>query len=655
MAKQDPIFAEMEKLSKDIVYHADQYFNKDRTVIPNHVYDDMVKRFDELREQYPEYAELFEIHNKPVPIHEPTSAGLKVIKFTNPMQSLKKALSWEDVERFQARLPKDTAYFYETKIDGLALELHYVKRKLSTIFTRGSGLEGEDVTHALPLFGYIPLELPDWYPEDFTARGEGAITNEAFRLYNETAVKKAANPRNAVSGWVRALPENQNQGVKGLLTFYIYWSSDNLGNTHYDKLRTSWTEAGFYPPPQASLEAIKENLETDIVPTDGIVIKVNDLALYKELGGNSQHPHGAIAYKYPFEEAETTPEDIEWNTTKTGRVVPVITYSPVQLGGVTCTRALLDNYYQFMSLGLRADSHLVITRNGDVIPRLDRVINVGEGKLFEAPTECPSCSSVLEVRKGRRSAELVCTNITECPAQLLMRCVALVHKKCLDIDDLGPVKLAQLIEQEHIFMPSDILALNERDVGEKIAKRIREVRNKGVPLHRAIKALGLPGVDLTRAKKLANAIPDTHVGPGILPTQVLDWLYVPENIMSVPGFSTGLTLGISTVLRHEEFYENAKDMLKWLAINHDVDTETLIKGVITGSLGQTHEELTEYFGKYGIELVENLTKDCQFLIAGEKPSNSKVLKATELDIRMVEATKMSSIDKLIATVKGLVK
>lgn len=654
MTKQNPIFTEMEKLSKDIVYYADQYFNKDKTLIQNHVYDDMVKRFEELREQYPEYAELFEVHNKPVPIHEPTSNGLKVIKFTNPMQSLKKALSWEDVERFLAKLPKDTAYFYEVKIDGLALEIHYVNRKLLTIFTRGDGLEGEDVTHALPLFGHIPLELPEWCPENFTVRGEGAITNETFRLYNETAVKKAANPRNAVSGWVRASLENQNQAVKGLLTFYIYWSDDNLGNTEYDKLRLSWTIMGFYPSPEASLEAIKENLECDIVPTDGIVIKVRNLELYKELGGNSRHPHGAIAYKYPFEEAETTPADVEWNTTKTGRVVPVIIYSPVQLGGVTCTRALLDNYYQFVSLGLRTDSHLVITRNGDVIPRLDRVINAGEGKLFEAPTECPSCSSVLEVRKGRRSAELVCTNVTECPAQLLMRCVALVHKKCLDIDDLGPVKLAELIEREHIFAPAHILALNERNVGEKIANRIREVR-KGVPLHRAIKALGLPGVDLTRAKKLANAIPSTHVGRGILPTKVLDWLYVPENIMSVPGFSTGLTLGISTALRHEEFYENARDTLKWLEINHDTDNETLIKGVITGSLGREREELTEYFGKNGIELVENLTRDCQFIIAGEKPSSSKVLKATELDIPMVEATKVSSVDKLIATVKGLVK
>jgi DNA ligase (NAD+) len=657
MPNKDSVFGEMERLSKEIAYHADLYFNKNTAVIPNHVYDEMVERFEELREHHPELAELFDIQNKPVPIHEPSGAGLTLITFDNPMLSLKKALTHDALEQFTKKFP-DEEYYDEYKIDGLALEILYLKNQdgyleFKQMTTRGSGMEGEDVTHTLPLFRTIPKVLRGQKGmEQLTVRGEGYLDIFSFDSYNEVAVKKKSTPRNAASGFVRALEKNMDKNAIGLLDFNIYWSDTNFGCDEYEELRFAWERLGFWPAPQATKQDIERNRVLLNIPVDGVVRKINSIARQAELGVTNRHPNWAIAYKFPDEEKETTPVSIDWQVGKTGRVTPCINYQPIRLGGVQCDRASLDNIYQFLALELREDSVISVSRNGDVIPRLHRVVSSGSGPLFEAPTECPSCGSVLEIRKSKNSAELVCNNVVECPGQLLMRCVALVDKRCLNIEDLGPVKLAQLIDFDVISSTSDVIwLLDPTNVGEKIAERIQAARKQ--PWHIIIKALGLPGIDLTRAKKLADALPIELRRDEAPNTDALDFLKDPEKVMKVPGFGAGLALPIAAVLRNEDFYDNARDILRYMSVDVNETVVTGIKGIVTGSLGQAREELGAYFASHGIELVENLTKDCQFLLVGEKPSKSKILKATELGIPTIEGTKASSIDKLIETIKGL--
>lgn len=648
MSEHKPVFEEMQELNNQIVYHADLFFNKDKQEIENHIYDEMVARFNELAEEHPDIAALFEVHNKPVPIHEATNEGLLVIHFDMPMLSMKKALTYEQFERFLNSLKPDAAVFYEIKLDGLALEAKYVMRKLVGLYTRGDGLDGEDVTHALPLFCNIQETLPEFYPDEYTVRGEGFISWCNFHLYNETAIKHKATPRNAVSGWVRALEKNQDKNAKNLLTFCVYWASDNLGATTYEELRDQWLMHGFHPAPRATLQAIKDNVVSPDWPMDGIVAKVNSLEYQQELGEGNKHPNWSIAYKLPFEEGESPLESVEWNTTKTGRVVPVLIYFPIQLGGVMCRRASLDNYKQFVALDLHEDSVLAITRNGDVIPRVNRVLVTGVGKAITHPEDCPSCGCLLEVRVGKESAELVCNNVAGCPAQLLMRCVALVNKRCLDIDDLGPVKLAGMIEYRMITAPVDILRLTKTAAGTKLWERIQEAKTQ--PLYRAIQALGLPGVDLVRAKKLAKALRDA--GVALYPRDIVQYLRNVDNLKKIPGFSVGLSLPIAVILEDEDFEENAIGMLSNLTILDEVGVQSEIHICITGELGQSREELKEYFADAGIEITDNLTKDCKYLIVGERPGNSKVLKATELDIPTVNATKVTSIDSLIQHIKG---
>lgn len=658
MVNKDSVFAEMEELSKEIAYHADLYFNKDTALIPNHIYDEKVQRFEELKAEHPELAELFEVQNKPVPIHEPGGAGLEVITFDVPMLSLKKALNKEELDAFTKKFPDDE-FYDEYKLDGLAIQADYEREKdgyhhLKRMTTRGDGLEGENVTHSLPLFRNLPTKLRKLkdLPDKISVRGEGYLSIFCFESYNEVAIKKKSTPRNAASGFIRALEKNMDKNAIGLLDFNVYWSDSTFGEKDYESLRYMWERLGFSTAPQAYPQDFDNNRYLRDIPVDGIVRKIKSFARQAELGVTNRHPNYAIAYKFPNEEKVSVPLSIDWQVGKTGRVTPCVNYKAVKLGGVICDRASLDNIYQFKALELREDSVIVISRNGDVIPRLHRVETAGEGKLFEAPTECPSCGSVLEVRQGKSSAELVCNNVVECPAQLLMRCVALAGKRCLDIEDLGPVRLGQLIDCDVIRNTSDVIwSLKESHVGEKILKRIEAARQQ--PWHVIIKALGLPGIDLTRAKKLADALPES-VRNGERPmTDVLNYLTDPHWIMEVKGFSTGLALPIGVIFKQEEFFDNARNILRYMTAKESGNEVLLIKGVITGSLGQSREDLVDYFGEHGIELVENLTKDCQFLLIGEKPSKSKQLKATELSIPMFTGTKASSIDNLIKMIKGL--
>jgi len=653
------VYAEMKKLNDDILYHNDLYHNKDTHVIPHSEFDAMVERFDELAEIYPDIAKLFVHQQKAVPLHDLTNEGLEIVVFDSPMLSLKKALTWPQFDAWLNKFPSAVylAIVYEKKIDGLALEIRYLDWKLHKIFTRGDGLKGEDVTHSFRLFGNIPAEIPKvvggglLVPGDLVVRGEGCITIHDFLRYNETAVKPAANPRNAVSGWVRALEKNQNKDVVGILQFYAYWTNTSMGAEDYNDLRSCWEAIGFHPALLSCLEDIRNDYQDTILPTDGIVGKVRSFTVQEALGYTNKHPNWAIAYKFPDEEKESPLERVIWQTSMTGRVVPVVEYTPIELGGVTCRRANLDNYHQFMALELHEDSVLGITRNGNVIPRVSRVVDRGFGSRLKAPVECPSCNSKLELKTGKTSTDLVCKNVIGCSSQLLNRCVSLVNKRCLDIDGLGPVQLGELITHKKISSTADLFMMTPQHVGDKLYAEIQGSRIQF--LHRAIKALGLPGIDLIRAKKIAKAMSHIKVDGDVdIRGDMLHFIGNVDNLVKIPGISTGIALPIAKTLEDNAFWKNALNVLMYLDILPEGDTDNDLKVCITGELGLSRDELIDYFADQGIELVDNLTKSCVALIVGEKPGNVKLLKATELGIFMVNSDKASSIDNLIEQIKN---
>lgn len=639
--KVPSIFEEMKTLQEEITRLNTEFHQNDKELIPNAEFDQKQLRFDELCELYPDIAKSLVTDNSPVPMAAPT-AGLDLVEFKEPMLSLKKATSIEALDKWLAKLPADVTVIWELKLDGLALDLLYEFRQLVRMCTRRDGLFGEDVTHSINLFNNIPLTLPPGYPDEFSIRGEGILPFVAFEAYNEAVEKPMVTPRNAASGWVRTSRGNQNPEAVGKLRFIAYGSSERFDAKTYMDQRKMFREAGFEVSPVLSLEQLKSGERDDVLPTDGVVGKVNDFEIQEELGVTNKFPNWGIAYKYPDEEVEAAYDRTIWKTGKTGRVNPTILYHPVKVGGVTCSRASIDNYHQFMELGLREDSTLAVRRNNDVIPRVHRVIEPGVGERVKAPEECPSCGSKLRLKTSDASAFLYCDNVSGCPSQLLNRCLALVSRGCLDIDGLGPVLLAELIEREDIMFPADILYLDPSFIHTTVWDNIRRVRD--VPLHKFIVALGLPAIDVIRAKKLANAIHSS--GVRLIYEEMMHWLGNPDNLKKIKGFGSKLADPIALAIGTRDIQINANHLFMKLEPYYRED-KTERKICITGDVGLPRESLKDLLELAGIELADNFTKDCQLLLVGEKPGEKKLLKATELDIPMVTIARVSSIEELI--------
>lgn len=653
MGKHSPV-ERIKYLHEQLTYHAHLYFVENRNEISDEAYDALEQELNELYDRYPEIAAKFDFYNRPVPIHEPSGEVIQPVRFEEPMLSLKKALSVEDADAFLLKFPDGTNFFYEEKLDGLALELVYEQGQLVSMSTRGSGLVGEDVTHSIVLFDETTLPrtlraLPGRHKpqgDRLVIRGEGYISLERFDSLNETGGKRS-NPRNAVSGWVRSLPQNQREDIQGTLYFAAYYASDRLGTKAYSELRQVLLGLGFGVPESRDWIAVSENRRGNIRPVDGIVIKVDKFKEQDASGNGSKFPHWAIAYKFPAEEALTQVEGCIWNTSRFGRVVPVVQYTPVTIQGVICQCASLDNYGSFMDLGLSIGDRIVITRNNDVIPRLNRVEECGEGDLLEAPTSCPSCDSLLEVVVGRDSSELVCNNVAECPAQIVMRCVTTFDKFGLDVDGLGPVKVSELVEKGWVKQPADILTLPE-DIKDQCLtpttrRGLERVLQEPVPLHRFLKALGIPDIGITLAKRLANAIPEGKIEES---------LTNPKFLQSVRGVSVGIAYRVVNAFDSPVFKDNFHALKGMLTLQYTGTQDDCIKVCITGNIGPSRGELCNLFAKEGIELSDRLTQDCAFVIVGDRPGKSKLLIATESGIPMLIAKDYSSIGSLIQFIKG---
>lgn len=640
-------FAEMSALDKELLRLNDLHHNKDISEITDAEFDRKQQRFEELCELYPDLAKTFKHQDKPVAMKSVGNGeGLALVQFTTPMQSLKKALSHKEVEVFKAKPLSGydenySKYFAEYKLDGLALDIRYLHHELYSIFTRGDGFVGEDVTHCLPMFSNIPRLVPSHLPDDINVRGEGVVSFKNYNRYNETSDKPKATPRNAAAGWIRTMAKNQEEDAFGLMEFFIYGSSDDVyGDTvSYQRVRNIWEAMGFTPSPPATEEDILNNNRLADYPVDGIVIKVNQLSVRNAMGVTNKYPNWAIAYKFPDDEVEAAYSHMVWKTGKTGRVNPTIHYHPVTIGGVTCQRASVDNYHQFLSLGLRDDTMLGITRNGDVIPRVNRVIDPGVGERVQAPDTCPSCGSTLRQHQSKGSAFLYCDNVTACPSQLLNRCLVFVSRTCLDIDGLGPVTLSEMIDAGKIVVPADILDM------EPYANHFFK---KLIPLYKIIFAMGLPGVEAIRAKKIAQAL-DAGQMDYTNAYEVMDWLKDIDNLKLIGGFSDKLSAPIVKAVNSELVQLNALKLFEMARPIHTIPLES-IKVCITGEVGVPRETLAENLEEFSIVLLKDVTKECNLLVLGDKPGKKKIAKAEQLKIPLLYVEEKVSTSEALANI-----
>lgn len=639
----------MRLLDERLRLHDWKYHVEQAPEIENDEYDALEREFRALCDQYPELAIQFESHATVVPIDIPADGPLEVIRFTETMLSAKKIHTVEDLEKFIATFPEGTKFVYELKLDGLSLKLIYLKGVLSKIVTRGSGMVGEDVTHAYPLFyqGVIPLEIKTDLDE-LEVRGEAWIGIKDYLDYNESVGddEKKKDPRNAVSGWVRTHVSRMDHRALNTLQFSVYWSNETFGAETYHQMKETLIKMGFDTPSEVTKEHILMNLRSDLIPTDGIMVKVDSLKLQQEVGVTNRWPRWSVGYKFP--PAEGTPEikTVEWGTSGYGRVVPVAIYTPIKLGGVMCTRASLDNYGNFMELGLGVGDVVSVTRNNDVIPRLNHIVSSGDGEPLEAPTECPSCSALLEVRVGKTGSDLICNNTAGCPGQLVGRTVIMGDKFGFDIDGLGPAIVQDLVNRGYIQKPADIFDLGAG--GSNLlsdALRGNIAGAKVQPLDRVIKALCFPDIGVVLSKRIVVAFADAPLEE--LGNKLRDIRF----LTSIYGISDGIGMKVVRAFDSPGFEENFNYIMNTITVTRPEVVNTGFMVAMSGGFDQGKKALVDIFAKEGVELSDRLTMDCKYLILGERPGKSKLLKATEHGIPTLDVNDYPSVQDLINFIK----
>ena len=638
------VLHEMQSLQDTIAHFNYLHFVESKSEISDEEFDALTQALSVLTMNHPAEAKLIRKTEAVVPMSG-NGTLLETKIFSDKMLSLNKAYNQPELGIFFKQQPDEATFSYEYKLDGLALELNYVLGVLTEILTRYDGANGELVTHALPLFGNIPLEVKDWENiANRRVRGEGFITYANFAKYNEVAVTPAKNPRNSTSGWIRALEENQNPLVKGLLSFNAYWCDSDLGKENYDEVMDELVNLGFERAPKINALYVTNNVRSTVVPVDGVVIKVNELALQKKMGNRSNSPRWAIAYKFPAEEATTSLSEVIWQVGRTGAVTPVAIYSPIMLMGVECTRATIHNYRRFMSHKLRVGSKIVISRNGDVIPHLARVAEEGKGKVIHAPTSCPSCGSLLAYEgENDEAIHLRCYNVSSCPAQLAQRCYNLVDKHGFDIDGIGLSTVTKWIEEGLVKNPADIFLLPETAMNAGVWKRLHEART--VPLNKFIKALSLPGVGEVTAMSIAKSLAATMKLDE--KDDVIAFLQHTGAMQSVPDVGTGTALEVCLEVQKPEFIKMYDKLMKVVTLVPPVLTDYTCKVAITGSTSMGRAELEDLFRDHGIELTNKVTKDCKWLLVGNRPSKAKTTKADKFNLPIIDVVDVTSMQALM--------
>jgi len=665
----------IEKLKKAISYHRYLYHVLDRQEISPEALDSLKKELFDLEQKYPEF----------IASDSPTQriGGEPLEKFEKvrhpfPMLSINDAFSETDMEDWQERNSKllttkeisEIDFYCELKIDGLAIELIYENGILKTGSTRGDGIIGEDVTQNLKTIEAIPLRLraPHQFSKDerklfdqtkwkktgggLVVRGEVFIKRKDFEEVNRAQEKAGlpiyANPRNLAAGSVRQLDPKITAQRK--LDSYAYNLMTDLGQETHEQGHKILKIFGFKTNPHNKycsnlkevfeyFKEVQKRREKFPYEIDGIVVNINKNKIFEKLGVVGKAPRGAIALKFPLKRATTIVEDIKVQVGRTGALTPVAILKPVEVGGVTISRATLHNEDEIKRLGLKIGDTVIVGRAGDVIPDVVEVLpelRTGKEKEFKMPKKCPVCGGKIEKPKG----EVVfrCVN-PDCFAKQRRYFYHFVSKPAFDIVGLGPKIIDQLLREGLIQDPADLFELKEGDLiplerfAEKSAENlVRAIqKRKEISFPRFIYTLGIRNVGEETAQDLANHFGDIENLKRASPEQL-------ESIMDIGPIVAESIYDWFREKRNLEFLEKLKKVgIKIVSLKPRVKIQKL-KGktfVLTGILrSMTREEAKAKIRELGGEVSSSVSKKTDFLVAGESPG-SKYQKAKKLGTKIL--------------------
>ncbi|EMC03496.1 NAD-dependent DNA ligase LigA [Streptococcus mutans] len=648
----------MNKLVQLLNQYAREYYTKDNPSVSDAEYDKLYRELVELEKEFPEDI----LPNSPTHrVGDLVLDGFEKYRHEYPLFSLQDAFSREELDAFDRRIKAEfpqADYLAELKIDGLSISLTYINGRLRVGATRGDGTVGENITENLKRVRDIPLHLPENI--DLTVRGECYLPKASFKTINaerrENGKTEFANPRNAAAGTLRQL--DTKVVAKRKLATFIYQEAGPTAASSQEAVLESFAKLGFTVNPRhiisSSMDAIWQFIE-DVAKEraelaydiDGVVIKVNSLALQEALGFTVKAPRWAIAYKFPAEEKTAEILSVDWTVGRTGVVTPTANLTPVQLAGTTVSRATLHNVDYIAEKDIRIGDIVVVYKAGDIIPA---VLHVVENKRDQQvplpiPTVCPSCQS--ELIHFEDEVALRCVN-PRCPAQLKEKLIHFASRDAMNIIGLGPAIVEKLFTAELICDVADIYQLTPENL-----MQLEGIKEKSATkLYKAIQAS-----KANSAEKLLFGLGIRHVGSKA--SRLLMERFESLEQLAAADFDDiaaidGLGIVIAESLKTYFATAGAQKLLIELKIaglnltylGKKTASDAALTGmtiVLTGKLANlTRSQAKEKLQSLGANVAGSVSKKTSLVIAGSD-AGSKLEKAKTLGIEIKDEAWLESL------------
>ena len=645
----------IEELRRQLDYHNHKYYVENAPEISDFDFDAMMRELQELEREHPEYADPA---SPTLRVGSDLGAEFRTVRHRYPMLSLGNTYSLDELHEFLGRIEREagaTDYVCELKFDGTAISLTYEHGRLVQALTRGDGVEGDDVTANVRTVRSVPLRLRgEGWPELFEIRGEVLMPYASFDRLNAEREANGeqlfANPRNAAAG---TLKQQQSAVVarRGLDCTLYQLTGDNLPfATHWESLEKA-REWGFKVSGEARICRSVAEIDAFIAhwdearrqlpfPTDGVVVKVNDFAVRRQLGLTAKAPKWAVAYKFKAEQALTRLESVSFQVGRTGAVTPVANLDPVLLAGTTVRRATLHNAEQMALLDIRPGDMVYVEKGGEIIPKITGV-ELSErpagSRPFSYIDRCPECGTPLVRYEGE--AKHYCPNQSGCRPQIIGRILHFIRRKAMDIEGLGEETVELLYDNALLHDIADLYDLRAEQLaplprlGEKSADNIiRSIRRSAeVPFRRVLFGLGIRFVGETTAKYLAEHFRSLEAVMHASREELVEADEVGGKIADaiLEYFADAGNLRIIDRLRRAG--------VQFEAAARELASESLAGKslVVSGRFSRSRDEMKELIERHGGRNLAAVSGSVDYLVAGEKTGPAKLKKAEKLGIRIL--------------------
>jgi DNA ligase (NAD+) len=663
------------ELSEQLNAHNYNYYVLNAPVISDQEFDFLLKELEQLELQFPD----LKSPNSPTQrVGGDITDKFEKVTHKSPMLSLSNSYNQEEIQDWAQRAielaGKPIEFVMELKYDGVAIALWYKNGQLERAVTRGDGSVGEDVTTNVRTISSIPLQLKGDFPAEFEIRGEIFMPKVVFQKLNEERAEAGeelyANPRNTAAGTLKQ--QDSKAVAKRKLDCFLYFVLNNASTIETHSERVNHANTWGFKTPDSSKRMIettstvegimsfisywdehRTNLPFEI---DGIVIKVNEVQLWDELGMTAKSPRWAIAYKFKAESISTKLLSITYQVGRTGAITPVANLSPIQLAGTTVKRASLHNADQIERLDIRVGDFVWVEKGGEIIPKVTSVDTTqprGAENMHEYISNCPECGTPLVRLEGE--ALHYCPNDTQCRPQLIGKLEHFIGRKAMNIEGLGTETVAGLLASGLINDAGDLYSLTYEQLiglefqigedGEEIKRRSLQAKSvenllkgleqsKQVPFERVLFALGIRHVGETVAKKIARSVKTLNK----LKSLSFEELCAIEEVGEI------IARSIQTWISNEEHMIVVnKLVMAGLQFNTNEQEEILLsnslvgKSIVVSGTFETfsRDGIKEFIEQHGGKVVGSISSKTTYVVAGDDMGPAKLKKAEDLKIQII--------------------